>query len=600
MLYPNEIIEEVRYLNDIVDVVGGFVALRSRGGRHFGLCPFHREKTPSFSVNPEMQIFKCFGCGAGGNVFSFIMQIENYDFIEALKYLADRVNYALPQNADSRAAKNRARLKETLVEINRSAARFFYDYLRGESPEALYAREYLRGRNVSDATAKKFGLGLAPDGWEILTAHLTSLGHKAGEIQAAGLAVGNKTGGHYDRFRNRLIFPIVDITDKVVGFGGRTPGDKGEDGAKYLNSPETPLFEKGRQLYGLNIARKARASEIILVEGYMDVLGLQQAGFKNAAGALGTALTPDHGRLLKRVNCGSVILIMDSDEAGEKAALRAIPILLDSGLSVKVLQVKDAKDPDEYITKHGPGRFAALLKAAQSHVAFRINIVQKKHPIDTTEGRVAFTKEAAALLSQLPGAIEADAYAAEISAQTGISQTAIRAEIESARQNQAIPGAFRQISRRTAGLRQNDKGIQNARRGLICLLANDIGACKALDESGNFMPEEMGDPLYESLAGIIIQSARSGKKIAPADLINRFDSFDEQNKTADIFMQSAFYEPGAETEKALNEMAGLLKRAWIDKRISECAGESDESKAKLNSLFEEKRSLPSQIVNFSD
>jgi len=599
LLYPPEIIEEVRSLNDIVEVVGGYVQLRPKSGNHFGLCPFHREKTPSFSVSSDKQMFKCFGCGAGGNVFSFVMQMENFDFLEALKFLADRVHYILPKTADSKAVRNRARIKELLEEINRKAARFFYDGLQAETPDGTAARAYLYTRGVVPKTQVKFGLGLSPPGWDSLFKYLTEQGYKPEDIKTAGLAIENKTGGHYDRFRNRLMFPILDIGGKVVGFGGRQL-DGRDEGAKYLNSPETPLFEKGRQLYGLYVARKARSREILLVEGYMDAVSLNQAGFANAVAALGTALTSEHARLLKRVNCESAVLLMDNDEAGERAALHAIPVLLEAGLRVRVLQVPDAKDPDEYINKFGAERFRALIAGAQSHIHFRLGVLKKEYPLYETEQRTAFTQAAAELLSTLSSEIETDVYVQEIAAQTKISAKRIDLEIGKARAGQAAgPGANLSGWRRSA-VRTNDSGLQSACKNLIQLLFASSAACRALFEARALHPDEIGDGFYASFLSLALDTAKTGYSLIPADAVSRFETLEEQNKAADVFSRAAVYESDKEIEKALNDMIHKIKDEWFVRKMSAAKDGEGYDIGAINELFEARRTLTGKYVSFAN
>jgi DNA primase len=350
VFYEQDTISEVKLLNDIVDVVAAYVKLSPRSGNHFGLCPFHSEKSPSFSVNRDKQIFYCFGCGAGGNVITFIKRIENLDFVDALKLLADRVHFNLPEKGTGSAIQAAAR--ETAAKINKEAARFFFDYLHEENPDAAAAREYLKNRGITSEFARKFGLGLSPDAWDGL---LKKFPDTAPEVfETAGLVKkGNKN--YYDRFRNRLMFPIIDLRQRVIGFGGRIMGN--DEGAKYINSPETALFKKSECLYGLNHAKKARSNEIIVVEGYMDVIAMHLHGFTNCVGVLGTTLKNTHARLLKNAGANTVILMLDSDDAGIKAALRAIPVLIKEELKVKILNLTEAKDPDEYLSRFGADKF---------------------------------------------------------------------------------------------------------------------------------------------------------------------------------------------------------------------------------------------------
>lgn len=596
MPYPQEIIEEVRSLNDIVDVVGTYVALKSKGGRHFGLCPFHNERTPSFSVSADKQMFHCFGCGAGGNVFSFVMKIENYDFTEALKLLADRVHFILPQPQQTKAARQAYRDKEIMAEMHAKAARFFYDNLQADTPEARAARQYLDKRGVAPKIRVKYGIGLSPPDWDKLFDYLKEQGYEPRLIAAAGLAATSqkRTDTYYDRFRGRLMFPILEAGGKVIGFGGRVM-DGGEP--KYLNSPETPLFNKSRCLYGLNLARKAKASEMILVEGYMDVISLYQAGFYNVAGVLGTALTGEHARLLKRGNCESVLLLLDSDEAGTAAALRAIPALLASGLKVRVLQVTGAKDPDEYIKQYGPVHFGRLLETARSHVAFRVELLRRKYDLSQTEQRVAFTQEAAALLASLSSAIETDAYMKEIAALTGISPDAIRAEVERGRATEEKVGASGYIRPRS---KSGDAGLNGARGGLLQILFSNPAACRALERSGALMPAETGDEVTAKLLTLAFACGRANRTLAAADALTYFDTLEEQQRASELLRGAQFFDSDTEVEKALNEMISVIKRAWIEHRIQTIEARGENSLNAVKTLQEARRNLQKQYITMTD
>ena len=607
MLYPQEVIQDVRALNDIVDVVGSYVGLRLKGGRHFGLCPFHSEKSPSFSVSGDMQMFYCFGCHAGGNVISFIMRLENMDFPDALKLLADRVHYNLPDATTSPGAKNRARERERTAELNKQAARFYYEQLQQDTPEAILAREYLKNRGVHISLQKRFGLGLAPAGWDGLISHISAPGQ---ELATAGLAIQSQKNQsrYYDRFRRRLMFPIIESTGRVVGFGGRAlPG--GEDGeAKYINSPDTPLFNKSRQLYGLNIARKTRSTELIIVEGYMDVLALHQADFANAVAVLGTALTGEHVRLIKRANINTVTLLLDSDEAGTRAAQRAIPELLSGGLNVKVLQFSPetgAKDPDDYLQLHGAASFGRLLSTAKSHVAFQVELLKKQYALDSeseTNQRIRFTEEAAALLTGLSSAIETDAYAQEIADISGIAPTAILAEVQKQRSKMVtadgqaliVPMRPRPRVRTTA----EEKGLRDARKGLLSLVLTHNQAANALARSGYLSPEEMNDETYANLLAIAFENAENKRNIPPADIIANFEHLEDQQKIAEIFATETLYKSDLDIEKALNEMAAVIKNAWFTTEMDNIMQKNDLSA--VNNLFLAKRNMSSLYITMSD
>jgi len=607
MLYPQEVIQDVRTLNDIVDVVGSYVQLRLRGGRHFGLCPFHNEKSPSFSVSGDMQMFYCFGCHAGGNVISFIMRLENMDFLDALKLLADRVHYNLPDATSAPTAKIKAQERERIAEINKKAAIFFHEQLQGDIPEAKLARSYLEGRGVHTSLQKRFGLGLAPHGWDGLMNHLQA---PSSELAVAGLAIQSQKNQtrYYDRFRRRLMFPIIDSSGRIVGFGGRVL-PKGEDGeAKYINSPDTPLFNKSRQLYGLNIARKARTREMIIVEGYMDVLALHQAGFPNTVGVLGTALTAEHVRLLKRANCEIVTLILDSDEAGIRAAERAITELQKGGLRTKVLQFTEesqVKDPDEYLQIHGQAKFARLLTQAKSHIAFQVTQLKNRYNLSSeteTNERIRFTQQAASLLTSLESDIETDAYAGEIAEVSGIATTAILSEVQKQRASlvKSEDGQAIMLPPRRQRARQpsEDKGLKEARKGLLNLVLTYPIAAKALLESGYIDPEEMIDETYSQLLVLAFINSESRQPMAPADIVATFESIEEQQKTAEIFSTELIYDSNMAIEKALNDMASTVKQGWFALEMDALMQKNDLNAA--NKLFLSKRNATALYITMND
>jgi DNA primase, catalytic core len=372
-LIPNEIIEEIRYRNDIVDVISGYVALKRSGSGLVGLCPFHSEKTPSFHVKPERGIFHCFGCGAGGDVITFIRKIENLDYLNAAEFLAKRAGIQIPASSRDDAVRGGVK-KARILEINREAAKFFHASLL-KSPEAL---AYIDKRGLTKPVVKHFGVGYAPDAFGAVTDHMTSLGFTAEELTAAFLCgISSKTGKPFDYFRGRIMFPIIDVTGEVIAFGGRIIGD-GQP--KYLNTSDTPAFKKSRSLFALNFAKSDCAERMILCEGYMDVIALHAAGFTNAVATLGTALTPEQARIMKRYT-KSVIICYDSDTAGQTAADRAFPLLSGAGLDAKVLTVTGAKDPDEFIKKYGGDAFRRLLDGSRSRFEFKLDAITEKYKI---------------------------------------------------------------------------------------------------------------------------------------------------------------------------------------------------------------------------
>ena len=402
--FSDDIIEEVRSRNDIVDVIGQYVHLTKKGSTYFGLCPFHNEKTGSFSVSPNKQMYYCFGCGAGGNVFTFMMQYENFTFGEAMEALADRAGVALPKQEYSAAQKREADKKQRLLEINKEAARYFYTLLRND--HGKHALAYFQKRELSEETMKKFGLGYSDQYSDDLYRYLRSKGYEDEILKESGLVTIDERRGGYDKFWNRAMFPIMDVHNKVIGFGGRVMGD-GEP--KYLNSPETPIFDKSRNLYGLNFARTTKKPQFLLCEGYMDVIALHQAGFDNAVASLGTALTAGHANLLKRYT-KEVYLTYDSDGAGVKAALRAIPILKEVGITTKVINMRPHKDPDEFIKALGAEAYQDRIDHAENSFMFEIRILEQQYDMKDPESKSAFYHEVAKKLCSFTEKIERDIY----------------------------------------------------------------------------------------------------------------------------------------------------------------------------------------------
>ena len=421
MAFPESFITELAERNDIVDVVSGYVRLSKKSGSNlFGLCPFHSEKTPSFSVSPDKQIYHCFGCGKGGGVINFIMEIENLSFPEAVEFLARRVGMELPEQADDHESRRRARM----LALNRDSARYFHDQL--STPGAQIAREYIAKRQISKKMVTAFGLGFAPDGWSGLIDAMHAKGYTDYELFDAGLVRRGKSGGYYDTFRRRLMFPVIDVRGNVIGFSGRVLGD-GEP--KYMNSPETLVFNKSRNLFALNLAKKSKSGYIILSEGNIDVVSLHQAGFDSAVASLGTSLTPEQARIISRYT-NEVIIAYDNDGAGIKASQRAIGILEKLDLKVKVLRVNGAKDPDEFIRLKGADAFRNLLEGAENQVDYRLRAVTDKYDLSVDEQKVEFLKEASELVARLPGSVERQVYAMRVASMAGVNADVVAGETE--------------------------------------------------------------------------------------------------------------------------------------------------------------------------
>jgi len=585
MYYPDDLIERIRMENDIVSLISEYVTLTPKGGSHFGLCPFHSEKSPSFSVSSLKQLYYCFGCGASGNVVSFVMQRENYDFLTAIKALAERARIELPEEKHSETAKRDAQTKKTLIEIHRLSARFYYDIL--VSDDGLEARKYLDGRGIDPKVRIKFGLGFALDSWDALSNFLLEQDFKEPVLLKSGLIGKNKNGKLYDRFRNRLMFPILDIMGNVIGFGGRIIGE-GEP--KYLNSPETPIFEKSRNLYSLNFARTLNTKELILVEGYMDVIGLYQAGFRNAVASLGTAFNQNHAKILKKY-ASDVVLAFDGDTAGKKAASKAIPILVENGLRVRVLDLDpaEAKDPDDYIKKLGPEKFSNKLNNAMSHVAFNIKQMEVEYDIQTDAGKIDFTVAAAKLLSKLPSEIEKDVYIVETSKITGISSTAIKSEISKQAQssNSAQPRLKRSFELARAD-RHRQKGLLEAKKSIVLYAALDKRFAEAIKEI--LSPPELKDYVFVKLLEIIYNIYNKGGNIYPAELVNHFEHADDQRQVSDVFINTITPESTEGQLRALTDCIKAVKKVYIEEQLFKINDDNEalkllEAKNNLEKLY---------------
>ena len=426
MAFPPAFLDELAVRNPIEDVVGQYVNLKRSGANMFGLCPFHGEKTASFSVAPDKGIYYCFGCHKGGSAINFMMEIEGLSYPDAVRALAKRAGMEVPEDEQYQS---RYRQQERLWALHKEAARFFHAKLY--APEGAAALKYAFDRGMPKSTLTTFGIGYAPDSWTSLVDTLRKKGYTDQELRDSGLVtVSKKNGNLFDRFRDRLMFPIIDVRGNVIGFGGRIM-KKDDNAAKYLNSPETLIFNKRKNLFGLNLAKKTKLNYLILVEGYMDAIALHQHGFDCAVASLGTSLTEEHAVLLSRYT-EQVVLIYDGDEAGQRAAQRAIPMLEKAGLQVKVLQMKDAKDPDEYLKKFGPDKFKNLLNESSSRVEYQLNAIRRKYDLRIDEQRVKFINEAAEFISTLPNAVQREIYGTRAAEAAGISFEAIKIEVNKA------------------------------------------------------------------------------------------------------------------------------------------------------------------------
>ena len=521
MRYPEEVVEEVRMKNDIVDVISGYVKLQKKGSNYFGLCPFHNEKSPSFSVSPSKQMYYCFGCGAGGNVITFVMEYENYSFMEALQMLADRAGVALPKQEYSKEAKEAADLRTALLEINRMAANYYYFQLTNPQGEVGY--RYLRDRQLADDTIRHFGLGFANKTSDDLYRYLRAKGYDDKILKETGLVTIEERGAH-DKFWNRVMFPIMDVNNRVIGFGGRVMG-AGEP--KYLNSPETKLFDKSRNLYGLNYARLSREKYILICEGYMDVIAMHQAGFTNAVASLGTAFTTQHAALLKRYT-DKVVLTYDSDGAGTKAALRAIPILRDVGMSIRVLNMQPHKDPDEFIKNMGAEAFRERIEQARNSFLFEIDVLKRNYEMDDPEQKTGFYNQVAKKLCEFPEALERENYLEAVSREFFINYEDLKRLVN--RMGARLgPVAPREEEENTAGKKKKDRedGRNQSQRLLLTWLIENPFLFDKIE--GIITPDDFIEDLYHQVAKMVFDGHAAGN-LNPAEILNHFINDEEQKK----------------------------------------------------------------------
>lgn len=579
--YSDELIEEVRSRNDIVDVIGGYVRLKKKGSTYFGLCPFHNEKTGSFSVSPNKQMYYCFGCGAGGNVFTFLMQYENFTFGEAMQSLADRVGIELPKQEMTSAQRREADRRTRLLEINKEAAKYFYTLLR--SPRGQKAYQYFKKRELSDETMQKFGLGYSDQYSDDLYRYLRKKGYDDDILKDSGLITIDEVRGGHDKFWNRAMFPIMDVHNRVIGFGGRVMGD-GEP--KYLNSPETRIFDKSRNLYGLNIARTTRKNQLLLCEGYMDVIALHQAGFDNAVASLGTALTSGHANLLKRYT-KEVYLTYDSDGAGVKAALRAIPILKEVGIVTKVINMRPYKDPDEFIKALGAEEYQKRIDEAENSFLFEIRIMQENYDMNDPESKTAFYNEIAQKLLGFSEELERNNYIEAVAEKYQIGFDNLRKLVN----NLAVKGGIvREHTPLKSGINENKKkedGMKQSQKLLLTWLIEDtrlFGAIKGLITAEDFTEE-----LYHRVATELFVQFEADGSVNPAQIISRFPEADEQKEIAGLFNARIHeIENKNDREKALKETIIRIKQNSIDYRTR---NNNPTDLAAMMKIVEDKRAL---------
>ena len=577
-LYPEELITEICDRNDIVDVIGQYVKLTRKGSSLFGLCPFHNEKTGSFSVSPSKQMYYCFGCGAGGNVLTFIREYEHYSFKEAVEYLADRAGIELPAVEQSEVEKKKADLKSRLLEINKEAATFYYYQLRNSSDKRAY--EYLKGRQLSDETINGFALGYAGVSRNNLYTYLKQKGFKDEELNQAGLFRFDEKQGFSDKFWNRVMFPIMDVNRRVIGFGGRVMGD-GEP--KYLNSPETPVFDKGRNLFGLYIAKTSKRKYLILCEGYMDVISLHQAGFTNAVASLGTAFTSGQAYLIKKYT-DEVYLSYDSDDAGVKAVLRALPILKSVGIGGRVIDMKPYKDPDEFIKNLGADEYEKRIENAKNGFLFSIEVLERDYDLKDPDGKTRFFKEAARKLLTFEDEIERGNYIDAVASKYNLTSESLRKEVAEL----ALKGVKPEEEKKEikSGInRQKKDGMAEAQKLLITWFIEEEGLYMQLKDY--ISPEDFTTDLYRQVAAMVFDQLRSEGKVNQVLITNRFEEEEDQREIAGLFNARLKAVDTTEAKiKAIRDVFYKVKKNSFDTREG-----SSTSPAELMQLIEEKKKL---------
>ncbi len=580
MYFSEDLIEEIRLKNDIVDVISGYVKLQKKGSSYFGLCPFHNEKSASFSVSRAKQMYYCFGCGAGGNVFTFIMEYEHFSFVEAVKLLAERVGVELPEAEYSKEAKEKADLKSTLLEINKLAAKYFYVQLKSQNGNV--AHTYLTKRGLSEETITAFGLGYSNKYSDDLYRYLKTKGYSDALLAKAGLISIDEKKGVYDKFWNRVMFPIMDVNNRVIGFGGRVMGDAKP---KYLNSPETEVFDKSRNLYGLNRARTTRKSYFLLCEGYMDVISLHQAGFTNAVASLGTALTTGHASLIKRY-VKEVFLTYDSDEAGTKAALRAIPILKEAGISAKVIRMEPYKDPDEFIKNLGAEAFEERIQKARNGFLFSLEVLEKEFDMHSPEGKTAFMNEAAKHLGEFEEEIERNNYIEAVAEKYRVGYENLRKLVAKMAIQTGLAKPAERPRQTVEKHREKENGNLQSQKILLTWMIESRNVFSQVKRY--IKPQDFTTELYRAVAEILYEQYEMGE-LNPAKVLNHFEDEEEHREVVSLFhTKIGELQTKEEQEKALKETVIRVKSYSVD-----TAAKSLEPAdiAGLQRLMEDKRSL---------
>ncbi len=582
--YSEELIQSVIEANDIVDVTSGYMSLKRVGNSFKGKCPFHNEKTASFTVSREKQLYHCFGCGAGGNVITFIMEMEKLPFIDALKFLAARVNIVLPEKQNQQEDHQAYEKKKRLYELHRQAANYYYKILKTNRS----ALEYLKQRGISQETIREFGLGYASDDWNRLTDYLKTSGFSQEEMMVSGLVMASENKRHYDRFRSRIMFPIVNPRGQIVGFGGRLM-TTGQNGPKYLNSPETPIFSKSYELYNLNHCKNfLEAGQIMIVEGYMDVISLYEKGIRNTVAALGTAFTPFHGKILERY-ANEVVIAFDGDSAGKSATEKAMNILKKTSLNVRILNLPSNEDPDSFVQKYGQQGFKDVVARSLTVVEYELGLLKSHNDLSQTDGRLRYGNEAIKVLRQLETLVEIDYYSKMVAGETGINQEVIRREVMRSKNRSDNSTQLVEPDRSAVTPQRIPRAYQKAQELVIRYFL------KTPDMIDEFPIDFLTDPFYQELLKVLLERRKTRAGIEINQVMSHFEDSEEVKKLVE-FMMNEDEVSRSDYQDALEIMNRFYNEAQLD-RLSEqikresTNGNDDEVARLTNQLIEIKKMM---------
>lgn len=589
MYYSDEIVEEVRQRNDIVDVINGYVSLKHKGSSYTACCPFHHEKTPSFHVNRDKQFYHCFGCGVGGNVFTFVMEYENFSFPEAVKFLADRAGMALPEVSMTGEDKKREEYKVTLKEMNRTAAGYFH-YLMKHTEHGKKAYDYFRNRGLTDETIDSFALGYSDIYRDDLYRYLKNKGYTDSQLKNSGLVEISEKYGGTDKFWNRAMIPILDVNSKVIGFGGRVMGD-GEP--KYINTKETEVFDKSRNLFAMNIARRSKRKGIICCEGYMDVISMHQAGFDNAVASLGTAFTTGHANIIRRYT-DSVYLAYDSDGAGVRATLKVIGILRDTGLSARVIDMSPYKDPDEFIGALGSEAFEERIEKAETGIMFEIRILSGQYNQRDPAEKTQFQNETAKCLSRIQDVLERNNYIDAVASQYMIDKSALYDKVKEYGVSEVYKtsGSYDYMDDRPKGENKNNEDYP-AHKLMLTWLVNEPELFHSID--GIITENDFPEGIYRETATHIFGQLRNDGKAEPARIINAFETLESQRMAADILQTNLQMNFSPDRAGAVTDVVRKIRGASIKKQMSET-----KDAAVMQRLIKEKNEITNLNISLNN